>query len=169
VVLLPGGSGTVAAAEVAAEHARAGGMRAAVIPTRSPVQTLAALAVHDPGRGFDDDVVAMTAAAGATRHGAVTVATTEALTSAGVCRPGDVLGMVEDDVACIGGSVDQVAVQVLDRMLSAGGELVTAVLGAQADPQLARAIAQHLRHAHPEVELAVHHGGQDVPLLLGVE
>jgi dihydroxyacetone kinase-like predicted kinase len=170
VVLLPGDRDTLAVAEAAAEFARGGGVRVAVIPTRAPVQVLAALAVHDPARRFDDDVVAMTAAARATRHGAVTVAVREALTSAGVCRPGDVLGMVEDDVACIGSSVPEVAAQVLDRMLSAGGELVTAVLGADATPELAASLAQHLRHAHPEVELQVHDGGQEhYPVQLGVE
>ena len=37
----------------------------AVVPTRSPVQALAALAVRDAGRRFDDDVIAMAEAAGA--------------------------------------------------------------------------------------------------------
>ena len=66
--MLPNDPDTVAVAEAAAEQARADGLRVAVIPTTAPVQVLAALAVHDPGRRFDDDVVAMTAAAGATRH-----------------------------------------------------------------------------------------------------
>jgi hypothetical protein len=38
-------------------------MRVAVIPTRAVVQTLAAVAMHDPAATFDDDVVAMTRAA----------------------------------------------------------------------------------------------------------
>ncbi len=170
VVVLPDDRDTVAVAEAAAEYARAGGLRVAVIPTRAPVQVLAALAVHDPGRRFEDDVVAMTAAARATRRGAVTVAVREALTSAGVCRPGDVLGLVEDDVACIGVTVGEVAEQVLDRMLSAGGELVTVILGQDAGTGLGEALADHVRHAHPEVETQVHDGGQEhYPVLLGVE
>src|SRR5207247_9250857 len=102
---------------------------------------------------FDDDGVAMTAAARATRRGAVTHAVREALTSAGVCRPGDVLGMVEDDVAVIGSDVGDVAVQVLDRMLSAGGELVTVVVGADAAVDLGERLAAHLRRAHVEVDV----------------
>ena len=66
LVVLPDDRDTVAVAEAAAEYARAGGLRVAVVPTRAPVQVLAALAVHDPGRRFEDDVVAMTAAARAT-------------------------------------------------------------------------------------------------------
>ena len=74
----------------------------AVIPTRAPVQGLSALAVHDIARRFDDDVVSMTSAAASTRHGAVTVAVKEAMTSAGICRPGDVLGLIDGDIAVIG-------------------------------------------------------------------
>jgi DAK2 domain fusion protein YloV len=170
VVVLPDDRDTVAVAEAAAEYGRAAGLRVAVIPTRAPVQVLAALAVHDPSRTFDDDVVAMTAAARATRRGAVTTAVREALTSAGVCHPGDVLGMVEDDVACIGSDVSDVTVQVLDRMLTAGGELVTVVLGAEAPVGLGDRLADHLRRTHVEVDVQVHDGGQAVyPVLLGVE
>ena len=92
VVVLPNARDGIAVAEAAAAEARASGIRVAVIPTRAQVQGIAAAAVHEPARTFDADVVAMTTAAGHTRHGAVTVAVREAVTSAGVCEPGDVLG-----------------------------------------------------------------------------
>ncbi len=64
VVLLPNDRDGRAACEAAAEQARGLGLRAAVIPTVASVQALAALAVHEPGRRFEDDVVAMTSTAG---------------------------------------------------------------------------------------------------------
>ena len=74
LVVLPNDADSLAVAEAAAAKARDEGLRVAVIPTRASVQALAALAVHDPSRRFEDDVVAMTAAAGHCRHGGVTVA-----------------------------------------------------------------------------------------------
>ena len=88
IVVLPNDADSLAVAEAAAAKARDEGLRVAVIPTRASVQALAALAVHDLERRFEDDVVAMTAAAGHCRHGGVTVAAREAVTMAGVCRPG---------------------------------------------------------------------------------
>ena len=172
VVLLPNDSDHLASAESAAEQARAEGRRVAVIPTRAPVQGLSALAVHDNTRRFDDDVVSMTSAAGATRHGAVTVAVKEAMTSAGICRPGDALGFIDGDIAVIGRDMTDVAVEVLDRMLAAGGELVTLVLGADEITQgdLSAALRQHLRQIRPDVEVVSYEGGQEhYRLLLGVE
>jgi dihydroxyacetone kinase-like predicted kinase len=66
VVLLPNDKDSIAVAEAAATAARQDGTRVAVIPTRAQVQGLAAIAVHDPHRSFDDDVVHLSAAAGQT-------------------------------------------------------------------------------------------------------
>jgi DAK2 domain fusion protein YloV len=170
VVLLPSDSDSRPVAEAAAEAARAAGVRATVIPTRSIVQTLAAVAVHDPDARFDDDVVAMTRAAGATRYGGVSIAVKEAVTSAGRCAVGDVLGIVEGDVVEIGATVPEVAGRVLDRLLSTGGELVTLVHGDELELVEAEAVARSARRAHPGIEVSVYEGGQPYwPLILGVE
>lgn len=170
VVILPNDRDVIPAAEAAAAGARAGGIRVAVIPTIAQVQGLAAAAVHEPARAFDSDVVAMTTAAGHTRHGAVTIATHDAVTMAGVCKAGDVLGVIEGDFAVIGAEKKDVAVEVIGRMMAAGGELVTIVTGSGADPELAAAVEAAARTAHPEAEVVVYAGGQPrYPLLLGVE
>ena len=59
--MLPNDGDSVRAAQVAASTATQDtGVRVAVIPTQAQVQGLAALAVHEPGRGFDADVLEMT-------------------------------------------------------------------------------------------------------------
>src|SRR5581483_10257449 len=95
VVILPNDPNVTPVAAAAAAEARAEGIDAGVVPTRSPVQALAALAVRDPARRFEDDVIAMAEAAGACRYAEVTTAAREAVTVAGVCQPGDVLALVE--------------------------------------------------------------------------
>ncbi|HEX8005352.1 MAG TPA: DAK2 domain-containing protein, partial [Trebonia sp.] len=170
VVVLPNDSGVRAVAVAAAEIAREEGMTVSVLPTKASVQGLAALAVHDPLRRFDDDVVAMTDAAGHTRHGHVWVANREAMTSAGLCRPGDVLGVVDGDVALIGTALAEVAIEVADRMVSASSELVTLVSGADSGGSLALAVQEHLGVVRPDIEVVHYAGGQGgYPLLIGVE
>ncbi|WP_031508250.1 DAK2 domain-containing protein [Streptomyces megasporus] len=169
VVLLPNDPELRHAAAAAAEQVRPEGLRVAIIPTRSPVQGIAALAVHEPDRSFDEDVVAMTSAAGATRYGELSVAERQAWTTAGICQAGDVLGMIEGDVALIGTAPEEVAVAVLDRMLAAGGELVTLVVGADAPQGLAERLEDHVRRTHLAVDTLVYQGRQSGPLLIGVE
>ncbi|MGH3319461.1 MAG: DAK2 domain-containing protein [Streptosporangiaceae bacterium] len=170
VTLLPGDRGLHPMAEVVAERARAEGVHVAVIPTSSSVQGLAALAVHDAQRRFDDDVLAMTAAAGATRAAEVVVASGAAVTSVGVCWTGDVLGLIEGDVTVIGSAVADVARQVIDRMLSGGGEVVTIITGGPAHAGVADRLRAHVHRTRPDVDTLAYEGGDaGDPLQLGVE
>lgn len=170
VVLLPNDAALRHTAAAAAEQARTEGVRVALIPTRAAVQGIAALAVHQPGRRFDEDVVAMTSAAGATRYAELAVAERQSWTMAGICQAGDVLGLIDGDVAVIGADLTATAESVLARMLSAGGELVTLVLGEDVPEAVAERLEVYVREGHLAVDTVVYRGGrQSAPLLIGVE
>jgi DAK2 domain fusion protein YloV len=172
VLILPNDDDHVAVAEAAAGELRAGGAHVAVLRTHAVVQGLAALAVHDPSVAFTDDVVAMSAAAAATRFGGLARAEREAMTSAGICHPGQALGVVEGDIGVLGDDPEVVATEVADRMLAAGGELVTLVCGDDPWPgrPLADAVRRHLHETRLDVEVVIYDGGQPhYPLLMGVE
>ncbi|MCX4965079.1 DAK2 domain-containing protein [Streptomyces sp. NBC_00654] len=170
VVLLPNDAALRHTAGAAAEQARTEGVRVALIPTRAAVQGIAALAVHEADRSFDEDVVAMTAAAGATRYAELAVAERQSWTMAGICQAGDILGLIDGDVAVIGADVPATARTVLDRMLASGGELVTLVLGENVPDALADALTEHVREGYLAVDTVVYRGGhQSAPLLIGVE
>lgn len=126
--------------------------------------------MHEPERRFDEDVVSMTSAAGATRYAEVAVAERQSWTMAGICQAGDVLGLVDGDVAVIGADVTATARAVLDRMLAAGGELVTLVLGDEAPMSVADILETHVRETYLAVDTVVYRGGrQGALLLIGVE
>lgn len=170
VVLLPNDADLRHTAAAAAEQARTEGIRVALIPTRSAVQGIAALAVHEPERRFDEDVVAMTSAAGATRYAELAVAERQSWTMAGICQTGDVLGLIDGDVAVIGSDVTATAEAVLDRMLQAGGEMVTLVLGDEAPESIAAHLEARVREGYLAVDTVVYRGGrQGALLLIGVE
>ena len=171
VIVLPNDADSVRVAQVAARTAEVdAGVRVIVIPTRAQVQGLAALAVHEPGRSFDDDVLEMTATARHARDGAVTVAARRAITMAGPCEPGDVLGVVAGDFAVVGDDLAEVAVDVLDRLLAGGGELVTVVQGVEGPADLADRCAAWVEEHHPHVDVVVYDGGQErYPVLVAVE
>ena len=168
IVVLPNVAGLSAVAARAATRARETGREVGVVATRSPVQGLAAIAVADPGRRFGDDVIAMAEAAAATRWAEVTIAEQEALTSAGRCQPGDVLGSAEGDVVVIGRDLAAVSCDLLDRLLSAGGEMATLVVGP--DGALGDVVCRHLATRHPTIEVTRYDGGPEGILLqVGVE
>ena len=171
VIVLPNDMECLEIATHLADELRAQGRRVAVIPTVAQVQGLAALAVHEPGADFDSVVVAMSSTAGHARHGAVTIAESPAMTMAGRCEVGDVLGLVDGDFVEIGDDLTEVAWRVIERLLtSGGGELLTLVRGRAADDRLIGQLRARIRAWSPSIDVELIDGGQArYPLLVGLE
>jgi dihydroxyacetone kinase-like predicted kinase len=92
------------------------------------------------------------------------------MTMAGRCQPGDVLGAVEGDVVVIGTTMAEVAWQVVQRLVSAGGELLTLVYGIDADDDLVSDLSTRVRKRFGTLDVEVVDGAQArYPLLLGLE
>lgn len=173
VTVLPGSADLTTVADEAAERVVAGGRDVVVVPCASPVQVLAALAVHDATRRAGDDVVAMAEAAAATRRGELAIAEQDAITWVGRVNAGDLVGFLDDEVVLIesaeklyGPTANErdvlvdAAMAVLGRMLAAGGELVTILLGAAAPEGIEDSLAERLADGHPEVDVMAYPGGQ---------
>jgi len=171
VIVLPNASAIGAVADIAAEEARERGIKVSVIHTKSPVQGLAAIAVHDESRRFGDDVIAMAEAAAHTRFAEVTVAVRESITIIGRCQAGDVLGLIDGEVVEIGSDVTEVGKYIIGRLVAAGGELVTVLAGSDVgSADAAAAVVEWLAAKHPMVDVSSLYGGQPhYPLLIGVE
>jgi uncharacterized protein len=170
IMILP--NGYVAAEELVAGCTAAigWGIDVVPVPAGSMVQGLAALAVHDAARQAVDDGYTMARAAAGARHGSVRVATEEALTWAGTCRPGDGLGISGDEVLIVGEDVTAAAAGLIDLLLSSGGELVTVLTGAGVDPAVGAALQDHVHQQHLGAELVTYHTGhRGDALLIGVE
>lgn len=157
-------------AEIAAVQARVTGHEVVVLAVESPLQALAAVAVHDSARRPAEDLVAMTDAASGIRCGELTVARVEAGTAAGHCQVGEVFGILGDEVVVINRDPLAAACELMARMLSVGGELGTVLLGNDAPDDFGDALIGKLCAAHPDVEMVIYVGG--VPgrmLMVGVE
>jgi DAK2 domain fusion protein YloV len=157
VAVIPNADRVAGLARAAAARLADEGIEVSVIPARSPLQGIAALAVHDRGRGFVADVAAMGRAAAGMRWGSV------------VSDPGGgYRGVDGDQVRVTASAQREVATALAGVLLSRGGELITLMEGAGAEPGLARLVADEIGQGRPGVEIACYDGGP-VPLLIGVE
>jgi dihydroxyacetone kinase-like predicted kinase len=67
-------------------------------------------------------------------------------------------------------SAADAAIALLDALIDDDSELVTVVIGAEAEPADTTRISEHLGLVHPDVELELQTGGQPLyPYLVGVE
>jgi len=158
VAVIPNAHRVASLAQAAADRLGDEGIDVSVIPASSPLQGIAALAVHDPGRGFQADVAAMSRAAAGMRYGSVT----------GPGADGGYAGRDGDELRVTAAAQGETAAALAAVLLAGGGELVTLMEGAGAEPGLARRVADHIGQASPGLEV-VCYGGGPVPLLIGVE
>ncbi|MFE1846942.1 dihydroxyacetone kinase, partial [Streptomyces sp. NPDC059515] len=148
----------------------AGGPAPAPAPPRPPAPAPPGRAGPARARGVAVAVVSRPGGGGATRYAADTVAERQSWTMAGICQAGDVLGLIDGDVAVIGQEVSATASAVLDRMLAAGGEMVTLVVGDDAPDTVAAHLETRVREGYLAVDTVVYSGGrQGALLLIGVE
>lgn len=173
VVVLPNDADVLMAAEAAAAAAREEGLVVEVVSSRAAVQGLASMAVFDAESTLEEMLTAMQEAAGATVHAELTFASRDAQTSAGPCRTGQALGLLDGQIVIVDDDAARAATRLLARLVTDQTELLTVVSGAEVDEggrsSMQQAVAA-VEAAHPDVEVVWVEGGQPAyPWLLGAE
>ncbi|AXH94855.1 DAK2 domain-containing protein [Ornithinimicrobium avium] len=170
VALLPNDADTVMVAMAAADAAAREGVVVDVVPSRTLVQGLAALAVLDLAAEPEDAVAAMSEAAAAVRPGALTQAERPAETPVGHVAPGQWIGIVDHTIVAVGTDLPAVATRLLDLLWHDDAEIVTVLRGGGAQPGELDQVLEDLLLRRPGVEVDTIDGGQPTyPYLLGVE
>jgi DAK2 domain fusion protein YloV len=142
----------------------------AVVPTNAVVEALAALVVYDAQASMDDNTAAMEEAALRVRAGEVTQAVRDSSAEFGPIAAGDWIALTRDGICVATKSAADAAIALLDALIDDDSELVTVVIGAEAEPADTTRISEHLGLVHPDVELELQTGGQPLyPYLVGVE
>jgi uncharacterized protein len=164
-IVLPNNSNVRLAAEHAVEQAD---RPAELVPTASIPAGLAALVAYDGTRGAAENAADMAAAAAATATGEVTRASRDVQLNGLSIRKGDWLGLVDGGPVVGGTDFADVALGVVDRLLTEPRTLLTLLTGAEPPPL--DGLLERLAAAHPKLEVELHEGGQPhYPLLLGAE
>jgi DAK2 domain fusion protein YloV len=141
-----------------------------VVPTTAVVEALAALVVFDPEKTIDENTGAMAEEAQRVRAGEVTQAVRDSNAECGPIEAGDWIAITRDGIVAAVPSALDAAVALLDALVDDDSELVTVLVGEEANEQDVAALGDHLGKAHPDCEVELHRGDQPLyPFLIGVE
>ena len=134
-----------------------------VIEVESPVQSLAAVAVHDGGSDQAVDVAAMQRAVDGVRWAS--------LVASGPGEQGPrFCGYTADGTTAAGDDQASVAFALADSLLATGPEMITLLSGRDADRDLSAAVAARVAASAPTVEVVCYDGDMaSVVLVIGAE
>jgi DAK2 domain fusion protein YloV len=142
----------------------------AVVPTSAVVEALGALVAYQPDASLDANQAAMAEAAARVRAGEVTQAVRDSVAECGPIAAGDWIAITGDGIHVAVKSAVDAAIALVDALVADDAELVTIIVGEDADVDDTARLATHVVEAHPDVEVEVHRGDQPLyPYLIGVE
>ncbi|HJG80624.1 MAG TPA: DAK2 domain-containing protein [Brevibacterium senegalense] len=155
---------------VTAAEALAGLGTAKVLRTRDAASVAAAAAVFDPFGNADDVLTDMVAAAAGTRVGAVVLAPEDHAQGPLLYSQGDALTLVDGRIRAVGTDPEAAAGDLVDRLLGAGGDLVTLLVGTAMPEAAVTRLRIRIDAEHTDAEAVVIDGGQSSSwLVVGVE
>jgi DAK2 domain fusion protein YloV len=165
VVILPNNSNVL----LAAEHAAANADRPVeVVAADSIPGGLAAMVAFDGQRPAVENADEMRDAVSAVNTGEVTIASRDVQMNGLSIRKGDWIGLLDGEPIVGGDSFEEVAGAVVDRLLAGPRDLLTLLVGQDAQPL--EGLLERVSSAHPDVDVDVQQGGQPhYPLLLSAE
>jgi uncharacterized protein len=167
VVILPNNKNIVPVARQVAEVTT---RDVAVVPTSSVVEGLAVLVCYDGAAPLDSNAKSMQESLERIRSGEITQAVRDGVAECGPIAAGDWIALDRDGIHVVAPTPADAAIRLLDRLVDDDSELVTVLVGADADRGATTRIEQHLAFAHPHVEIEFHQGDQPLyPYLIGVE
>ncbi|MER2088094.1 MAG: DAK2 domain-containing protein [Sporosarcina sp.] len=167
VLILPNNKNIIMAAEQAAEII---GIEAAVVPTKTVPEGLAAILAFNPEAEVSVNASAMTEAASFVKTGQVTHAVRDTSIDGVEITKADFMGISGGKIITSAPSLDKVMKTLLDSIIDAEDEIVTIIYGEDIDEKDASAIVSYVEDNFDHTEVELYNGKQPLyPYIISVE
>lgn len=166
-IILPNNKNIMMASEQAASIVDA---EAVVVPSKSIPQGIAALFNYDEADSLSDNKARMNETLSVVSSGAITYAVRDTKIDGIEIKKDEFMGLIEDKIVTSNPVLIDAAQSLLDTMIAEDSEIVTLIVGAEANQSETDAIVSWVEANYEDVELDVHQGDQPVyPYLFSVE
>jgi len=159
VIVLPNNSNIILAAQQAK---RLAGKRVEVIPTKTYPQGVAALLALNPDAAIEENCQSMGEAVDLIISGEVTYAVRETSFNGFKIDQGDILGIKDGDIEVVGSAVNQVILDLLDKIVDEKSELLTLYFGQEIDESEAEQLKNIIDSRFSQLETELYNGGQPI-------
>ncbi|PHK50698.1 fatty acid kinase catalytic subunit FakA [Staphylococcus edaphicus] len=158
-IILPNNKNILMASEQAAEIVDAD---AIVIPTKSIPQGIAALFNYDESDSLESNKARMVESLEAVRSGAVTYAVRDTKIDGVEIKKDAFMALVEDKIVKSNDNQFETVKGLIEEMIDEDSEIITMIVGADADETITSDIEDWMEAHYPDVELDQHDGQQPV-------
>ncbi|MFA9557416.1 DAK2 domain-containing protein [Evansella sp. AB-rgal1] len=157
IILLPNNSNIVMAAEQAASVSDA---EVIVVPSKSVPQGLAALLAFNPADSLEANKEGMLESLASVKTGEVTYAVRDTSLNGVQIKKGDFMGIFEKDIVTTLPNVQEVAKDLLYKMVDEDSEIVTIIFGEDRTQKEAEELIEYLEEHFEDIDVEIHQGNQ---------
>lgn len=165
VLIIPNNKNIIPAAEQTQELTS---KRIGVIPAKAITEGFASLIAFNPRDGWETNRERMTRATAGVRTGAVTRAVRDSRFGLSKIKKGEYIGLFQGKIVSAGKELGLTTVKLLQKMLEEEVELITLVIGAEAEEDSRKQILQFIENSGIDFEIV--EGGQPIyHYIIGIE
>jgi len=157
VIILPNNPNIILAAQQAQELSE---KNIRIVPTRTIPQGVSALLAFNYQADLDTNAGVMERAAGEVQTVEITIATRSVQLNGVDVKKGEVIGLLNDNLAASGNSPEKVVEEVFRQMKAEEYEIITIYYGENVTPEEAEALAARIGQDYPEQDMELVNGGQ---------
>ncbi|HDJ3183662.1 TPA: fatty acid kinase catalytic subunit FakA [Staphylococcus aureus] len=158
-IILPNNKNILMASEQAASIVDA---EAVVIPTKSIPQGISALFQYDVDATLEENKAQMADSVNNVKSGSLTYAVRDTKIDGVEIKKDAFMGLIEDKI--VSSQTDQLTTvtELLNRMLAEESEILTVIIGQDAEQTVTDNMINWIEEQYPDVEVEVHEGGQPI-------
>ena len=132
----------------------------AVVPSKTIPQGISALMAFNPHDGLRENLEAMTRAISNVSTGEVTYAVRNSQYNGFEINEGDIMGLKDGDIVCIGKDSSQVLIDLLKQMVEREDSFITIYYGHDINESEAQSTLAKVQDLFPEADIELYYGGQ---------
>ncbi|HHE5975779.1 fatty acid kinase catalytic subunit FakA [Staphylococcus aureus] len=158
-IILPNNKNILMASEQAASIVDA---EAVVIPTKSIPQGISALFQYDVDATLEENKAQMADSVNNVKSGSLTYAVRDTKIDGVEIKKDAFMGLIEDKIVSSQSDQLTTVTELLNEMLSEDSEILTVIIGQDAEQAVTDNMINWIEEQYPDVEVEVHEGGQPI-------
>ncbi|EVF18655.1 fatty acid kinase catalytic subunit FakA [Staphylococcus aureus] len=158
-IILPNNKNILMASEQAASIVDA---EAVVIPTKSIPQGISALFQYDVDATLEENKAQMADSVNNVKSGSLTYAVRDTKIDGVEIKKDAFMGLIEDKIVSSQSDQLTTVTELLNEMLAEDSEILTVVIGQDAEQAVTDNMINWIEEQYPDVEVEVHEGGQPI-------
>lgn len=160
IVIMPNNKNIILAAEQAKNLTE--DKKIFVVPTRSVPEAISAMLCYNAEEPIEDVIEEMDEAIKNVTTASVTYAVRDTKIGETEITKGDILGMLNDNIAVVGKDISQTTEDLIKKAANEDSEIISIYYGSDATEEMANKIAEFAGEQFPDCDIEIHAGNQQL-------